>query len=152
VTAVTSADMTNPAEWEVFKEDSLDAKAGLDAKVGAVLIGCGFYDRMKDMTPEDDAETIVAGLVESLRPIVSDHLGRRAPTRAEPSAKKQDELAARLDEIADLCEHWKKNRSKGHTPTGIRVALVISCEEISAVLDAPAVIEISESRKTDAQP
>lgn len=58
--------------------------ASLDAEVGAVLIGCGFYDRMKDMTPEDDAETIVAGLLESLRPIFTEHYSRRSVPSLSP--------------------------------------------------------------------
>ena len=41
-----------------------------------------------------------------------------------------DPIADLLDEMADLCEHWKKWRGKGHTAVGIRSALVSLSGEI----------------------
>lgn len=36
----------------------------------------------------------------------------------------RDEQAELLDDMADLCEYWKRNRGKGRTPNAIRRALV----------------------------
>lgn len=36
----------------------------------------------------------------------------------------KDEIAEKLDELADLSEHWKKNREKGIHPQAIRSALI----------------------------
>jgi len=42
----------------------------------------------------------------------------------------KDVVAEKLDEMADLCEYWKKNREKGHEPNAIRQALISISEEI----------------------
>lgn len=42
----------------------------------------------------------------------------------------KDEIAEKLDEMADLCEIWKRNRDKGHTPNGVRHALMSVVNEI----------------------
>ena len=42
-----------------------------------------------------------------------------------------DELSNRLDEMADLCEHWRRWREKGNRrPQAIRAALVMLAQEI----------------------
>jgi hypothetical protein len=41
----------------------------------------------------------------------------------------RDLIAERLDEMADLCEHWKKNRERGRMPNAIRAALMMLAEE-----------------------
>jgi hypothetical protein len=41
-----------------------------------------------------------------------------------------DEVALKLDEMADLCEYWKRHRAKGRTPSGIRAALSMLSDEI----------------------
>lgn len=57
--------------------------ATLDAKIGALLIGRGFYDRMKDQTDEDTAARIVFEFLAEARPIVSAHYGRVSVTTGE---------------------------------------------------------------------
>ena len=42
----------------------------------------------------------------------------------------KDIVAEKLDEMADICEYWKKNREKGRTPNAIRSALVILADEL----------------------
>ena len=45
-----------------------------------------------------------------------------------------DDISNRLDEMADLCEHWKKWRQNTkYTPTAIRSALVMLSGEVSAL-------------------
>ena len=48
---------------------------------------------------------------------------------------KYDYVAEHLDDIADLCEHWKRNRGKGRMPSSIRSALLLSMKEVIS-LDA----------------
>lgn len=45
----------------------------------------------------------------------------------------KDHVAEKLDEMADLCEYWKRNRDKGRTPGAIRAALLMLVEEVRAV-------------------
>jgi hypothetical protein len=45
----------------------------------------------------------------------------------------RDNTAAKLDELADLCEYWKRWRERGATPTAIRAALVMVVREIAAM-------------------
>ncbi|MCK9606234.1 MAG: hypothetical protein M0R33_07250 [Methylomonas sp.] len=43
-----------------------------------------------------------------------------------------EKLNALLDEMSDLCEHWKRWRNdKGHTPAGVGAALVILAQEVA---------------------
>ena len=44
-----------------------------------------------------------------------------------------DRIAEKLDEMADLCEYWKKHRSKGRNPDAIRGALVYLSQEVAAL-------------------
>lgn len=46
---------------------------------------------------------------------------------------KTDRIAEKLDEMADICEYWKKHRSKGRTPNAIRGALVYLSQEVSTL-------------------
>lgn len=41
----------------------------------------------------------------------------------------RDDIAEKLDEMSDLCEHWKRNRERGRNPTAIRAALLMLAEE-----------------------
>jgi hypothetical protein len=41
-----------------------------------------------------------------------------------------DTVALALDDIADLCEHWKRNRERGHQPRAIRAALLASFVDV----------------------
>lgn len=51
----------------------------------------------------------------------------------------RDDLSARLDEVADLCEHWKLWRVKrSHTPQAVRSALVMLAREIVLLADMEA--------------
>jgi hypothetical protein len=45
----------------------------------------------------------------------------------------KDDIAEKLDEMADLCEVWKRNRDKGHAPNATRLALLMIVDEISAM-------------------
>ena len=42
---------------------------------------------------------------------------------------KVDAVAGALDDIADLCEHWKRNRERGRMPNAIRAALLMSMRD-----------------------
>lgn len=44
----------------------------------------------------------------------------------------ETEQAKKLDELADLCEYWKRHRSSGRTPNSIGAALVMMAKEIVA--------------------
>jgi predicted nuclease with TOPRIM domain len=54
-----------------------------------------------------------------------------------------DEIAEKLDEMADLCEYWKKNREKGRRSNAIRAALLMLASECS-------LLDEMERRKQDA--
>lgn len=41
-----------------------------------------------------------------------------------------DRVAEKLDEMADLCEYWKRNRDKGRNPSAIRAAMLMMAEEL----------------------
>lgn len=43
----------------------------------------------------------------------------------------RDEQMELLDDLADLCEYWKRNRAKGRTPNAIRSALVMLAADIA---------------------
>lgn len=59
-----------PIQAKPDKDDSLDAQ------IGAVLIGRGYLDRMKDVTEEDTADDIVRSFLWEVQPILA---RRRAP-------------------------------------------------------------------------
>ena len=44
-----------------------------------------------------------------------------------------NEVDAKLDELADICEHWKRNRERGHTPDAIKGALLMLVAECAAL-------------------
>ena len=44
-----------------------------------------------------------------------------------------DFIAEKLDEMADLCEHWRKNRERGRMPNAIRAALMMLAKECIAI-------------------
>ena len=47
-----------------------------------------------------------------------------------------DDGSRRRDEVADLCEHWKRWReTRGHTPQAIRAALVMLAREVAMLAD-----------------
>lgn len=46
-----------------------------------------------------------------------------------------DHLAEKLDEMADICEYWKKNREKGRMPSAIRMALIMLSRECVFMAD-----------------
>lgn len=46
------------------------------SKVGAVLVGGGYLDRMKDLTEDDTAEVVVQAFLKAVRPVLAD---RSAP-------------------------------------------------------------------------
>ena len=45
----------------------------------------------------------------------------------------RDDVAEKLDEMADLCEYWKRNRDRGYHPNAIRAALITLAEEVVAL-------------------
>ena len=49
----------------------------------------------------------------------------------------QDAVAEKLDEMADLAEHWKRNRNNGRNPTGIRLAMLTLAHEVIAAAEKP---------------
>ena len=50
-------------------------------------------------------------------------------------------IAEKLDEMADLSEHWRKNRERGRMPNAIRAAMMMLAKECIA-------IEEQEARET----
>lgn len=42
-----------------------------------------------------------------------------------------DQVAEKLDVLADICEHWKRNRERGITPDSIFEALLMLVGEIA---------------------
>lgn len=44
----------------------------------------------------------------------------------------EDPVEDRIDELADLSQHWTKWRDKSHTPSGIRSAIIYLAREITA--------------------
>lgn len=44
-----------------------------------------------------------------------------------------DEIANRLDELADMAEWWRKHRANKRNPSGIRGGMLILCEEITVM-------------------
>lgn len=55
----------------------------------------------------------------------------------------KDEVAEKLDELADVCEYWKKNRDKGRNPNGIRAALLYLVSEIEMMRSMEEAIKAS---------
>lgn len=53
----------------------------------------------------------------------------------------RDDIAEKLDEMSDLCEHWKLNRERGRNPTAIRAALLMLAEECTILTRANRQIE-----------
>jgi hypothetical protein len=43
----------------------------------------------------------------------------------------RDTIAEKLDEMADLSEHWKRNRDKGRNPNAIRTAMMMLAHEVT---------------------
>jgi len=47
-----------------------------------------------------------------------------------------DDVSQRLDEMADLCEHWKRWREgRDYTPRAVRAALVLLSREVAALAE-----------------
>jgi hypothetical protein len=67
---------THAEKWVKRALGSAQPPGSLDAKVGALLIGRGYLDRMKDQTDEDTAARIVHEFLAEARPIISAHYGR----------------------------------------------------------------------------
>ena len=44
-----------------------------------------------------------------------------------------DHVAEKLDEMADLCEYWTRNRVNGRNPTAVRAALLLLAAEVTAM-------------------
>lgn len=50
----------------------------------------------------------------------------------------RDEQLELLDDLADLCEYWKRSRDKGRTPNALRSALVMLAADIAKTTMPPA--------------
>ena len=57
-----------------------------------------------------------------------------------------DIIAEKLDEIASLCEHWKKNREKGLMPSSIRMAMIMLADEIVIIHGAEQILREAQKR------
>jgi hypothetical protein len=44
---------------------------------------------------------------------------------------KTDPVEEQIDELADICEYWKKNREKGKTPYAIKAAIKMIADSIA---------------------
>ena len=51
----------------------------------------------------------------------------------------RDEVAERLDELADLFIYWQKNRAKGGTPSAVRNAILMSMDEVALCVPQKAI-------------
>ena len=71
-----------------------ETTGNLEAEVGALLIGCGYLDRLNDTTPEDTAEGICRELLASLEPILTRHFPSRRAAEPTPSSSLQRRVAA----------------------------------------------------------
>ncbi len=49
-----------------------------------------------------------------------------------------DPISEKIDEMADLCEYWKRNRDKGRNPTAVRSALLMLAGEVSIMANIKA--------------
>ncbi len=58
----------------------------------------------------------------------------------------KDEIAEKIDEMADLCEHWKKNRENGRHPNAIRSAILMLADEIRLINVMNQVPEMPETK------
>lgn len=47
----------------------------------------------------------------------------------------RDMVAEKLDEMADICEYWKRRREQGITPNAIRAALLMLANELVLLQD-----------------
>ena len=58
------------------------------------------------------------------------------PSEKSPSASSAEATKAlddKIDELADLCQHWSRNRAKGVTPAAVKQAiLAISAELVKS--------------------
>lgn len=46
----------------------------------------------------------------------------------------QDEIAEKIDELHDLCKIWADNRKRGLMPSMIRAAIVMTAQDIAALV------------------
>ena len=60
----------------------------------------------------------------------------------------KDEVADKLDEMADLCEYWKRNRDNGRTPGAIRAALLMLAGEVFLIGRISAMDECNRQRSS----
>lgn len=58
----------------------------------------------------------------------------------------RDTIAEKLDEVADLSECWKKNRDKGHAPSGIRFGLLHLVAEIDFLVKQESDLLMSDTK------
>ena len=45
-----------------------------------------------------------------------------------------DEIAEKIDELADLCSVWHGNRKRGLMPKHVRAAIVMTAQDIAALV------------------
>lgn len=57
-----------------------------------------------------------------------------ARTRTLLSERVPDDISEKLDELANLCEHWKRHRERGRTPRAIRSGLLMLAQECAALM------------------
>ena len=46
-----------------------------------------------------------------------------------------DDVSTKLDELADLCEYWRRWRARGVMPSGVRAALIMVAREVIHTAD-----------------
>lgn len=56
-----------------------------------------------------------------------------ARTRTLLSERAPGDISEKLDELADLCEHWKRHRERGRTPGAIRAGLLMLVQECAVL-------------------
>lgn len=57
-----------------------------------------------------------------------------------------DEQADLIDDLAALCEHWKRNRESGRTPQAIRRAIVMVAKDLSVSTEPVTAFAHAESQ------
>lgn len=71
------------------------------SKVGAVLVGGGYLDRMKDLTEDDTAEVVVQAFLKAVRPVLADRSAPEPPAAPMKLLFDNDWLRSKIESDPD---------------------------------------------------
>lgn len=74
-----------------YEQPAAEPGKSLATKLGELLLGRGFYDRLNDLTPDDTPARILAEFLKDAKPIVSQHYGRTPPPPAAPGVVAEED-------------------------------------------------------------